>query len=774
MRRKLFFLGIVFSFGSAASACTDAAVRKSLSMLLPLILGIILLFFSESSYGFQVDLSMKMKLGIAAAFLIGCGCYFVQSQFFSSDAKCFDEKRPYIGQVLSVRKKEQTADLEVRILSPSHRRIYPQKVLLTVQHSGENPYSAAGEIIKFSASLELPEPRRNPGGFDDKSYLRGRGIGHRAYVSSFQILPVNAGIYGKILNTGIRLREEFLARVSSDTEVRAFLRGVLFGDSAGLSNEDQEAFQKNGTAHILAVSGLHIGVLWSIFKKMRKRFARRLVTFLFLGIMFFYGTMTCWSISVLRAELFIGILLLGDFLNRRYDLLSALGFSLILLLAWNPGRILSSSFQLSFLAILVISFFAPVMETLLPSGMAGAAAIQIGMLPYMIFRFRRAALLGWLCNPPTIYLCSLLIPIGTICFFMGFLPVLVPAGFSALSSCLVGLARMILSINRLFSLKAPSSLNAVPIRSWQVLLLYLLAFFFCSEYFKILRNRKRIQSVLFLVLLIFSIGFSGMILSYDPILHSNLVMIDVGQGDAMFFHSADGKTILIDGGGSRTRNIGKSTLAPFLLELGARKLDAAFVTHLHMDHYKGIQELNELGMIRNLEMHGTRGMEAKISDDLKIKILWPLKEPEHTIDKNSAYTETESESQDENLYSRVYRVEIHGIRVLVTGDITEEGEKMLLSLYEGTDELSCDILKVAHHGSYTSTSEAFLDAVSPEIAWIGVGKHNRYGHPSKEVITRLRNHGIIVFRTDQNGAIGAVIGKHGRVRICTELKSPDR
>lgn len=774
MRRKLFFLGIVFSFGSAASACTDASVRKSLSMLLPLILGIILLFFSESSFGFRIDLSMKMKIGIAAVFLIGFGCYFLQSQFFSSDTRRFDEKKPYVGQVLSVRKKEKAADLEVRILSPSHRRIYPQKVLLTVQYSEENPYSAAGKIIKFSASLELPEPKRNPGGFDDKSYLRGRGIGHRAYVSSYRVLPVNEGFYGNILNTGIRLREDFLTRVSSDTEVRAFLRGVLFGDSAGISDEDQEAFQKNGTAHILAVSGLHIGVLWSIFKKIRKRFARRIITFLFLGIMFFYGTMTCWSISVLRAELFIGILLLGDFLNRRYDLLSALGFSLILLLAWNPGRILSSSFQLSFLAILVIAFFTPVLENLLPSGLAGAAAVQIGMLPYMLFRFRRAALLGWLCNPPTIYLCSLLIPIGTICFFTGFLPVPFPAGTSALRSCLVGLARMTLSLNRLFSSKTPSSLNAVPMRSWQVLLIYLLAFFFCSEYFKVLRSRKKIRSVLFLVLLIFSVGFSGSILSYDPILHSNLVMIDVGQGDSMFFHGADGKTILIDGGGSRTRNIGKSTLAPFLLEFGTRKLDAAFATHLHMDHYKGIQELNELGMIRNLEIYGTKGMKTKISDDLKIKILWPLNEPEHTSEEDSAYSESESESQDENLYSRVYRVEIHGIRVLVTGDITEEGEKMLLSLYEGTDELSCDILKVAHHGSNTSTSEAFLDAASPEIAWIGVGKHNRYGHPSKEVLSRLRNHGIIVFRTDQNGAIGAVIGKHGRVRICTELKSPER
>ena len=136
------------------------------------------------------------------------------------------------------------------------------------------------------------------------------------------------------------------------------------------------------------------------------------------------------------------------------------------------------------------------------------------------------------------------------------------------------------------------------------------------------------------------------------------------------------------------------------------------------------------------------------------EILWPDR-----LDPNT---------EDENVNSLIFKVHWYGVTVLVTGDISSEGEAMLLEKYRGTDALRCDVLKVAHHGSAYSTSDAFLAAVQPKIAVIGVGRNN-YGHPSEKVIEKLQKNGILIFRTDLDGAVG-IRSKDGKITVCTEKR----
>jgi competence protein ComEC len=148
---------------------------------------------------------------------------------------------------------------------------------------------------------------------------------------------------------------------------------------------------------------------------------------------------------------------------------------------------------------------------------------------------------------------------------------------------------------------------------------------------------------------------------------------------------------------------------------------------------------------------GKAGEAVRVSDRCRILLLWPL--------------ERDPTTDDENVNSLIFRVEINGYSVLVTGDLTEEGEQAMLEEYRGTSMLDCDVLKVAHHGSRYSSTTEFLEAVSPKIAVISVGR-NTYGHPTPEAIRRLKACGAKVYRTDRMGAVGIVTGKRG-LRVVT-------
>ena len=629
-----------------------------------------------------------------------------------------------------------------------------QRVIVSCYKKIVGPGSLIGREISFTGSLQEPDAAGNPRCFDYRNYLRSRGIGHTVSVKTFEVSERPAGGLLKYKGKISIFRERFLDSLSCSDEIKSLIRGVLFGDTQSMDEELQDDFRANGTAHVLAVSGLHVGVIYGLYRMIIKKRKSTLITAGFILFLFFYGTITLWSISVTRAVLLVLIVTAGNSMDRRSDLLTSLGLIAIILRVRNPHTVYSASFQMSFLAVASISFFQPFLARKLPENLSAMLAVQIGIVPYTMYMFNNIPLLAILCNIPVVYILSFLVPAGIAAITLFSLSALLPlsALFHLAEAVLGGLTGLLIRVNGLLSHGGVFSLSVPSPPLWLIILFYGVAFFSVSEFFQIYFRRRKYELLLKCFLAVFLFSAVSFTTDRTPFDKAQIVMTDVGQGDCL--HVKDGRhtDLLFDGGGSTDYNIGKKTLKPYLLKNRITDVDLACATHLHTDHYLGLKELSECFPVKKLLTKGKAGDRYVISGNCSIDILWP--------------EEQDPDTDDENKNSLIFKIFKDGVTILVTGDISTEGEDALIRKYDGTDTLKCDILKVAHHGSKYSTSDAFLEAVSPKLALIGVGARNTFGHPTKEALGRLESKGIPVYRTDLDGAIGVIID-NGKLRVCT-------
>ena len=249
--------------------------------------------------------------------------------------------------------------------------------------------------------------------------------------------------------------------------------------------------------------------------------------------------------------------------------------------------------------------------------------------------------------------------------------------------------------------------------------------------------------------------------------NTKVYFVDVGQGDCSLIITEKNKKILIDGGGSESYDVGKNTTLPYLLDRRISKLDYVIISHFDSDHVQGLfavlENIKVLNVILSKQYEMTENYEKFLSivKEKKINLILAKKGDVIKIDKHS-YIEVlfplenvkEYISQNAiNNNSLVFKYKDKNISILYTGDIEKIAEERLISLYRDTNKLEADILKVAHHGSKTSTIESFLELINPKIAVISVGKNNTFGHPSEEVLARLKDKEVIIRRTDLEGEI---------------------
>ena len=732
-----------------------------------------------------------------------------------------------------------------------------------------------------------------------------RGIG-RMFEKIRNIIQRNRSCLRRRL---MNAREEYLDSIS-DPEIKAFIKGMIFGDKSDINEELREEFNANSTGHILAASGLHIGFLYALLGALARKRRTIILTLATMAIILLYGEMTMWSASTVRAVIVLGISLASFYLKRRSDLLSSVSAAALLILAARPYQLFNTGFQMSFLALSAIAFMAEPLSVLAGEGLAVPLAVQAGLLPVTAYTFHRINLLSIFINIPVIILAAVLVPF---CIFSLFLITLtglaaalsgwvldISGWISAVSDWMTsGLAELLIQTNSLLAGDGVFSASVTSPGPGPILLIYLILLVLSSEWMRIRllrRNFREITAALIAVLLISAALWSA---TFNPFTNDRVVFVSVGQGDCTHIREGN-KNILIDGGGRAEYSVGEKVLAPYLLANGADKVDLALVTHLHSDHFQGIKELcscfpvGALGIpgeyrdtdpseylqdrtslqekvnfqdkeyLLDMEYHkssesagssgndtgaaylvGTdnpekpedltnsavkvkssdltnsadkekssyltnsadvanriiylnTGSRIDISDDVWIEPIWPPKDEDSRAYSNrnysnnassihnasSAHTEesinaanlaerntsgrdsegmkrsdNRKSADNENENNMVYMIFTHGIKVMVTGDLLEKDELEMVNYYEGTDVLNCDVLKVAHHGSKSSTCEAFLEAASPSIAVIQVGKNNFYGHPHKQTLERLEERGIPVYRTDLNGAIGIETSK---------------
>ena len=240
--------------------------------------------------------------------------------------------------------------------------------------------------------------------------------------------------------------------------------------------------------------------------------------------------------------------------------------------------------------------------------------------------------------------------------------------------------------------------------------------------------------------------------------------LDVGQGDGICIETGDGSTVMIDGGSTSEDQVGKYRIQPFLQYHKIRRVDYWIVTHTDEDHVSGLLELLESGYpVSNLVLSEV-SVENETEDEMMLRLRKAAKQ-NHTaiqtvsegavirdedIQMTCLYPESKENITDKNELSQVWLLEHDGWRFLFTGDLGEEGEELLLERDQLED---IDVLKVGHHGSNYSSSEKFLEELSPEYAVISVGENNRYHHPGKDALKRLNDTGARIETTMEDGQI---------------------
>ncbi len=431
-------------------------------------------------------------------------------------------------------------------------------------------------------------------------------------------------------------------------------------------------------------------------------------------------------------------------------------------------------------------------------------SLQLGMLPITLFYFHYVSLMGLLVNVPAIALAGLIVPSGMILMGLMAASVITGGGIPLVEGAryVAGgmndmLVQMLLKMNHGASASGFSCIY-LPSPPFGVFLFYgFLLLLFCSEageaawrLFRFIEKRIReidasslqgscagdaagfrryrgtAAGMMLMVLMAGAVASAGIGWSHDQgRMGSDLLFLDVGQGDCAHLR-AEGGHILFDSGGSDTRDIGKEILMPYLLGNGAGQIDLAVLSHLHQDHYGGLKTLTgyvPAGQILVSEAYRSRRQELSEQTGVKpehilfaeagdvisaygavIRVL----APEHRSPEEFARMAEDSDSENE--CSLVAQIEYRGVRFLMTGDIDSEYENELVRRY-GT-LLRTDILKAAHHGSRFSSGELFLKTAAPSACVIQVGQ-NTYGHPSPEALERIAAQTDRIFRNDRDGAV---------------------
>lgn len=641
------------------------------------------------------------------------------------------------GIVISVKVKSYYAAITVRTKD--------EKVLVRLEgdflsnsSQRDKLYDLVGRSIKATGIISLPDGQRNPGSFDYKKYLLSQNIHTICKVSIYKL--EGREIEFHILHFLSHQKSKFYDAVIPYLSEEGFsmLAGVMFGETSYMDDDIYSSFKENGIAHILAVSGLHVEMMYGIITKLLKK--KGLVTdILSIGLVLTYAALANFSTSVIRASLMIIIKIIAKNLNKRYDSVSSASLVCTIILLINPYKIYDSGMQLSFCAVYSMAIISPWLHTKFSKfsdtkksetfyrisdiALPGISA-AIGTGPLCAYHFFIFSPISLILNPVVIALAGIFLPFCVSAFAIY---LILPGSIAKillfiLSNTIEGFSNLLVFVSSLGSKISFLQINTAPPLG-ALILYYLLLFFFFSETRYILHRKNKMFELNIIEALLITLGTvvpcaAGHTNSVNPFDYgvAKITFLDVGQGDCIHIHNGN-TDILIDGGGSYYSNIAEKTLKPYLQRNGIKDIDLAIITHEDMDHCKGIYELSEIfnvkKIVNNKDIYGENGL-------------------------------------DENDSCIVSSLELYGLSFLFMADADIKREDYLI---ENRFIKKSDVLKIGHHGSAYSTGENLLQTAKPKFAVISVGAGNNYGHPAGRVLNLLNEYNIPYARTDLYGAI---------------------
>ena len=678
-----------------------------------------------------------------------------------------------------------------------------KKYYLNIKKS-ENIDLEYGDRINLTGDFIEPETQRNYRGFDYRKYLKTQGI----YGN------INVNNITKIQNIGLSPKITILKRINSisnkiknifkenfNEKISNLILGMLLGYTDEIDLNVKEDFSKSNISHILAVSGMHVGyvILFSniLFSKL---FGKRKTYFITINVLIFYMFLTGLSPSVVRASIMACLMLFSKLIYRKSDVWTNISISLLSLLIYNPFYIGNISLILSYVGTIgILTYSINFKQTNKIKDMIGITlSVTIFLIPILSIYFNKipifslfVSLLVGIIVLPIFILGIVFIVLNKTTLFIKFF----------IKNILNYLVKILLKISE-FGSKIPLNQIYVVMPNWLEIFIYYVIIFisvflvyafkpkrkqntvfnrriknlFHLLKFRYRQNKEKVLSIFLIVLIFFG---CTKIIPKDLRIH----FIDVGQGDSCLIVTPNNKKILIDGGGSENYDVGKNTLIPYLMARRIKKIDYIIVSHFDTDHVGGLLTVMEEIKVEKVVI-SKQGEDSEnfqrfkdIVKEKKINVVVADKGDKLKIEKNIYFDilwPNSSKFVSENVLNNnsiVCIFHYKNFSMLFTGDIEKEAEKPILHEYKkNLHILNSTILKVAHHGSKTSTTEEFLKAVSPKFALIGVGKDNKFGHPNDEVIKRLENDGCKIYRTDKMGEISISVNYKGKIKVKKFIK----
>ena len=605
--------------------------------------------------------------------------------------------------------------------------------------------------------------RYTAGGAKEPTHHSGEGIFFLAYFDDEASVTHGTQIPARYFAAVLRQKITALLNATFPEDTLAFARALLLGDSSLLTYEMDTAFSVSGIRHVIAVSGLHVSILFSlVYLLLGER--RVLTPIIGIGVLAAFAAVAGFTPSVVRACIMQGIMLLALLFNKEYDPPTALAFAVLTMLTINPVAVTSVSLQLSAGCMAGIFLFTgrihdyfldekrlgpakgKTLKARLTRWIVGSVSVPLGAMsvttPLCAVYFGSVSLVGILTNLVTLWVISFVfygimaacaagavwLPLGKGIAWLISWPVRFVTGTAALLSS--------------FPLAAVYTCS-IYIVLWLIGCYVLLAVFFFSK-----KKHPVLLACCMGAALCVCLAASWLEPQMDDY---RMTVMDVGQGQCILLQKDD-KYYLVDCGGDYGEDAA-DTAAQLLLSQGVSEIDGLILTHYDEDHAGGAEAfLSRIGVNQLYlpELEDVSGIRETLTKNYEDIITWIPADREVPVSEGKITLYSVSAGKSDNESSLCVLFQPENCDILITADRSGRGERALLAQTMLPD---IEILVVGHHGAKSATSMELLAATRPEIAVISVGKNNNYGHPSQEVLDRLALFGCRVYRTDIQGTI---------------------
>ena len=624
------------------------------------------------------------------------------------------------------------------------------------------------DAIKISSKLEDIRINANPNLFNEKMYYLTKNIKYKAKFKDFEKISWKMSLAEK-LNLAFEKKFDALTKNKMNTSNSNFLKAIFMSNTNYLDEDELGTYRSVGLGHLLAVSGLHVSLISFaiIFILVGLGVSKRKASSICIIFLIIYGAVINYPVSFLRAMILFIALDLAFAYDINIERAQIISIALIITLLINPYYVFSVSLHLSYGAAYAIEIIFRRLKKLgdkknkLQEAVLFVLAINLVLAPIQLYTFHEFNFISLITNLILLPIYSAIITASFIILVISIIISPFSILFTIVNYMLSGLYKILLFISRVDILKVSLYNQDALILAYFVLLI---AFYFANNF-----SYMKTKLVKFMLMMMAIITFTGSFIYMKNQKHyDTLNMISIGQEEAMLL-DINNKKIMVDVAGDimGTSFSYDRTLREVLKNAGANSLDIIFISHFDSDHYGNLIYLLDDFKVKNICFYKELAPEFIKKEIISRGINYINPNNINGIDLgNDNYIKIVHRDKDfdSNNSSLLFVLKAHGTKILFTGDIEREAEDYYI------DKLfKIDILKVAHHGSKTSSSMNFLEKTRPKDAISSQGLNNSYGHPHEETLENFKAIGSNFYRTDRQGMI-SVIFSDGTYKIETFYK----